>query len=196
MRKWEIPIKKEADLEQVYDVGIVLGGLSTFDGDHSRIQFLRSGDRLFQAIDLYKKGRIKKILISGGSGSISLPDLKEAPIINRYLLDLGIPQNDIILEAQSKNTRENALFTSRILKNNYPGGKYLLITSSFHLRRATACFKKVGIETNSYATDRISESRKFLFDELFIPNIEKLGYWTVLIHEITGYIVYKMMGYA
>src|SRR5205085_10843120 len=70
MRLWETPATKDSDLTSVYDAGIVLGGIISFDQVKDRLQFNRRNDRLIQAIMLYKKGIIKKIFFTGGSGSI------------------------------------------------------------------------------------------------------------------------------
>jgi len=54
-------------------MAIVLGGMSRVDERQERADFNFSGDRLFQTLELYHKGRVKKLFISGGSGSISHP---------------------------------------------------------------------------------------------------------------------------
>lgn len=195
MRKWEIPARSQESLG-TYDVGIVLGGVMFYDSELERLQFHRSVDRVLQAIDLYKKGYIKKILFTGGSGSITYQDLKEAPLIKAYLLLLGIPEKDIIIESASDNTHENAQFTKEILNNRFKEQSYLLISSAFHMRRAVACFENEGIKVDVYSTDRYSGERKFMWDHAFIPNAETLQHWDTLIHEIVGYWVYRMAGYA
>lgn len=195
MRKWEIPTVKNNELE-TYDVGIVLGGMSSYDKDFGRINFQQGIDRLLQAIDLYKKGKIKKIFISGGSGSMVYKEDREAAYLKPYLINLQIPESDILIEAESKNTRENALFTAEVLKKIYPqGAKYLLITSAFHMRRSILCFEKVGLKVAPFTTDRFSGKRKFYFDHLFIPNTQTLVGWDVLIHELMGFATYKISGY-
>ena len=64
------------------------------------------------------------------------------------------------------------------------------------MRRSKGCFKKAGIIAETYSTDRYGGERKFDFDHLFIPNISALDGWSTLIHEVIGYITYKVMGYA
>ena len=197
MRLWEIPTVKEADLQGPYDLGIVLGGMLSYDSQLDRIQFWKGADRLLQAVQLYKDGIIKKIFITSGSGSIKYPDIKEAPLLKKYLRTIGIADEDIILESESKNTRENALFSAPIIHKVAPSGKFLLITSAFHMRRSTGCFNRVGIATTPFSTDRYSGGpRRWELDFLFIPNIETFQAWTVLIHEMTGYLIYKLMGYV
>jgi uncharacterized SAM-binding protein YcdF (DUF218 family) len=194
MRKWEIPAVSIADLPQAqYEAAIVLGGMSFYDGKLHRIQFTRSADRLFQAIDLYKSGKIKRIIFVGGSGSILHSEEKEAFFVKEYLQKIQFPDSALLIESESKNTHENAVFVKPILP--FSKARYLLVTSAAHMRRSLACFKKEGIATYPYSTDRYSGPRKFEFDHLLIPNIGALQEWTVLIHEMVGYITYKIEGY-
>src|SRR5437773_535819 len=71
MRCWEIPAKNYSAIDSTYDVGIVLCGMITYDIKLNRNQFKRQSDRIIQAIELYHSGKIKKFLITGGSGAIS-----------------------------------------------------------------------------------------------------------------------------
>ena len=193
MRLWEIKAKPDEQYSE-YEYGIVLGGMASYDSHLERINFARSSDRLWHALRLYKTGKIKKILLTGGSGSILQQDDREAVFLRNHLLKIGISNEDIIIEKDSKNTRENAVNTAKVLENNKQQ-KHLLITSGFHLRRAKACFDKVGLKTDVYSTDRYSGNRKFIFDHLFIPAPETVFVWSVLIREISGYCVYWLADY-
>ena len=195
MRNWEIPAIKNETLE-TYDAGIVLGGMISYDSNLDRVQFYRGSDRLLQAVSLYRKGKIKKIFFTGGSGSINYPDIKEAPLVKKYILSIGIPEEDIIIESESKNTHENAIFSKQVLDKNFPTGKHLLFTSAFHMRRSIDCFEKAGITVTPYSTDRFSGERKFELDHLIVPNAETFQNWYFLIHEMVGFLVYKIAGYA
>ncbi len=194
-RLWEIPATRIETLKS-YDAGIVLGGMSVYDADLDRAQFYRGVDRLIQAIELYKRGKIKKIIFTGGSGRIMHPEMKEGNYINRYLMYMGIPPKDFIIENESQNTHENALFTKKLLDKENIKGDFLLITSAFHMRRSIGCFQKAGIIVTPYSTDRFSGPRKFEFDYLFIPTISVLYNWDTLIHEITGFLTYKIFRYS
>ena len=192
MYVWEIPATPTEKLGK-YDVGIVLGGMTDYNEQLKRVQFLRSSDRLFQAIALYKKGIIKKILISGGSGSILHPDILEAALLKKYLINIGLPDSVILMEDKSKNTYQNAVFSKPILQKSAPNGNYLLITSGFHMRRALACFKKQGIPVSPYSTDLYSGPMKWEFDYLFVPDATALNNWNVFLHEMIGCITYKII---
>lgn len=166
-----------------------------YDQDLDRAQFYRSVDRLIQAVELYKRGKIGKIIFTGGSGRLLHPEMKEGNYIKRYLLYMGIPTKDFLIESESKNTHENALFTKALLDKENITGDFLLITSAYHMRRSLGCFNKTSINVEPYSTDRYSGPRKFEFDHLFIPEASVMYDWSKLIHEIAGYITYKIVGY-
>ena len=72
--------------------------------------------------------------------------MKEGKYAEQFLLNLGIPAADILIESESNNTRENAVFTQKLLTQKMPAAKCLLITSAFHMRRSIGCFNKVGMQ--------------------------------------------------
>src|SRR5258706_7873052 len=83
-------------------------------------------------------------------------------MVKKFLVEIGIPPEDIIIENKSNNTYENAIFTKEILQRDFPNGRFLLFTAAFHMRRAVACFKKVGMEVTPYGTDRYSGPRNII----------------------------------
>lgn len=185
-----------SELTETYDVAIVLGGFSDYDAEQKLIQFHFSTDRLMAGIKLYKTGIAKKIMISSGSGEILNPDAKEAIFIEDYLLKIGIPANDIIIESESKNTHENAVESAKILNENYTNGNFLLVTSAIHMPRAKRCFKKAGLTITPFSVDQQAGPRKYLLDHLFVPNVKSLVRWQQLIKEWVGYVSYKLTGYC
>ena len=191
-RAWEIKVLKTDSIKTAYDYGIVLGGVCWYDKKNDRLGALRSFDRVYQAIELYKTGKIKKIFISGGSGSIVEDDFKESSIVKAHLIKIGIPSEDIEYEDISRNTMENAVESRKLIPDSC---SCLLITSAFHMRRAQGCFEKVGFKVTPYIVDRYSGDRKFVIDHLIVPNVDALNNWTLIMHEFTGYLVYYFMGY-
>jgi uncharacterized SAM-binding protein YcdF (DUF218 family) len=159
------------------------------------VQFFRGVDRLIQTIDLYKRGVIKKIIFTGGSGRILKPQMKEGGLLKPYILKMGVAEQDLYIENESNNTRENALFTKELIEKEKLNGTFLLITSAFHMRRSIGCFRKVGYNIDYYVTDRYAGPRKWDPDFLFIPNVSTINDWNVILKEWVGYITYKLMGY-
>ena len=184
-----------SDLKETYDVAIVLGGFSNYDATQELIQFHSSTDRLMAGIRLYKTGKVDKIMIVSGSGQITRPNEREALFVQDFLLKIGIPNEDIIIESESKNTRENAVNTKGILEEKYYEGKYILVTSAIHMPRAKRCFNKVGIEIIPFSVDHQAGERRYLIDHLFIPTVDSFRKWQGLIKEWVGLIAYKIAGY-
>lgn len=197
VRAWEVTDDDIYMKDTHYDLAIVLGGMGRVDERQQRFDFGWSGDRLFQTLELYKKGRVKQIMITGGSGSISHPEQLEALYIRKYLLNIGVPDSSIIVEYQSKNTHENALYSKQLLDKRHFKGSILLVTSSFHMRRTMACFAKEGfINITPYVTNKFTGKRKFEWDYCFIPNVEALSSLGLVLHETVGYLTYKVKGYV
>ncbi|WP_027002370.1 YdcF family protein [Hugenholtzia roseola] len=191
---WEIP---PTPMEEVgsYQVGIVLTGVTQpFKSPYDRVYFDKGADRIFHALLLYRKGKIKKIMVCGAphirwNGQT---DGKQTQDVEQMLIAAGVPIGDIILERKSKNTYENALFAKKMLTTYQIKEKPLLITSAFHLRRARACFEKADIAVDTFSTDFYSIEREFAYNP--IPSEKNLYDWGKLIHEWAGYLVYKMTG--
>ena len=63
-RWWEYEAIKIENIKVKYDIGVVLGGVSTYDAKNSTINFNKNADRLIYAEKLYREGIINKILIN------------------------------------------------------------------------------------------------------------------------------------
>lgn len=194
-RLWEVKGTRIDKIEKTYDIGVVLSGMGNYNQDLKRIQINQNGDRIWHTITLYKKGIIKKILISGKDGSIYDYGLNEAIQFRDNLLEWGIPSNDIMIEDSSRNTYENALYTKQLLNNHPEIKSVLLITSANHMRRASACFRKQNTHFDTFTTNVYNgENRIFNLDHLFIPDFNNFSYWNNLTKEWVGYLIYKMTG--
>jgi uncharacterized SAM-binding protein YcdF (DUF218 family) len=197
IRSWETDIVPVSALDQDYDIGIVLGGYSNLRKlPRDRFHFSDNANRLTQALELYKQGKVKKLLLTGGSGSLMQKMPSESREIVPFLLKMGVAENDLIIDPFARNTRENAVYTKKILEQDYPGASCLLITSAVHMRRSKACFKKENIQFTPYSTDVMSETSLSSPAKFIIPNPGGFRRWEALIKEWVGYAVYKVMGYV
>jgi uncharacterized SAM-binding protein YcdF (DUF218 family) len=194
LRKWEItPITLHKN--DKFDYAIVLGGFSNFESTNSRMQLNGAGDRIWQTLQLYKQKKVNKIFITGGSGKLLHLDVTEADKVKAFLITLQIPEKDIIVDALSRNTHENAENSMVWIKKHHPGAKCILITSATHMRRASKCFKKYDPSIVCYPVNLLSEPRKYDFDLLIIPNSQSLCEWDLFLKEMVGYYIYKFVGY-
>lgn len=193
---WEIPGKADQQLK-TYDYGIVLSGMFEYNNDLDRLSARRGADRLWQAIQLYHSGKIKKIILSGDSGYIFKKGLHEAHQLKNMLIDQNIPPEDILVESNSRNTHENAFETVNLLKKKKLMGKsFLLITSALHMRRAMGCFEKEGLKCTSFSTDHyhIASGGSFSANSI-LPNPDAFLMWQRIIKEWVGTLMYRFTGY-
>ncbi|MCE7862419.1 MAG: YdcF family protein [Bacteroidetes bacterium CHB5] len=193
---WEPPATPYHQISKKYKLGILLTGVtkSNMQPD-DRIYFQRGADRVTHTLQLYKLGIIEKILVSGGSGSLTKRARQEADEIAEALLLMGVPETDILIENQSRNTHESAVAVKAMLQNRYQPTDCLLITSAYHMYRSDACFKKAGWPCDTFTCDFLSHNRKFTPDVLFIPKAESVTIWTTLMREWAGLVAYKFSGY-
>ena len=85
-----------------------------------------------------------KFIPSGGKGADE--SISEAEAMKRYLLEQGIPEDDIILEDKSTTTLENLKFSKNIIDSR-EGRKYTaLVTSNYHVYRALRYCRRVGLK--------------------------------------------------
>lgn len=192
---WEVPGTKIAEIKQ-HDLAIVLGGMSDYNNDLNELTIYRQADRIFQAITLYKKGKVKKILISGDSGYITDRGLHEARQMKALLVKWGFPPEDILTDEISRNTHENAVESAKIIQKNSELKSYILVTSGTHMKRSLACFEKQGLHCTPFSTDLLTnQSGNYHWDQYIIPNMDNFSYWNKLLKESIGHLAYSMVGY-
>lgn len=111
---------------------------------------LLEGDGFFRfqkAVDLYKRGMAKKIVFSGNIidkdyGSFPFEEIKP------FILESGVPEEDLIHEDVSQHTRQQAIEVVKMAMAN--GWKKLaLVASHEHQYRAYLTFLREVLDTNS-----------------------------------------------
>eukprot|EP00931_Biecheleriopsis_adriatica_P099382 TRINITY_DN7386_c0_g1_i1.p1 TRINITY_DN7386_c0_g1~~TRINITY_DN7386_c0_g1_i1.p1 ORF type:complete len:402 (+),score=76.05 TRINITY_DN7386_c0_g1_i1:37-1206(+) len=110
-------------------IGIVLGQSLNPDGSAPQVLV----DRALKAKELLDGGMVSMLVVSGGDPAGV--GTTEASQLAKVLEDHGIPKNKIILESQATTTAENAWFALRWIPKGT--GKLYIITSDFHIARAT-----------------------------------------------------------
>ncbi len=195
---WEIPPTPLTSINKNYDFAIVLTGITqnAHKTPSDRVYMQEGADRILHALMLYRKGKVKKILITGGTVEVmGKKHTSEAILLAQILAHAKVSKDDILLETSARNTHENAKNTKQLLVKKYPQNRLLLITSAFHMRRAEACFKKVGLEVVPFSAGFHTQDLKWKTAWL-IPTGRALQLWSLLIHEVSGYLIYKIVGYA
>ena len=125
-----------------YDCAIVLGAKVGPDGTVSYM--LR--DRLDYAYDLYEKGVVPKILVSGDHGET---DYDEVNSMRQYLLDKGAAIEDIFMDHAGFDTYATMYRAKEIFQ--VEGA--VICTQKYHLYRAVYIAKRMGLDAKGVASD-------------------------------------------
>ncbi len=109
-------------------------------------------DRLNEAFDYWSENPEMTIVVSGGQG----PDepVTEAQCMADYLIDLGVPAEQILLEDQSHNTNQNIRYSLQLLQDSGFDGTadMMVVSNGFHLTRARMLWGRAVGTTENLST--------------------------------------------
>ena len=173
---------------------IVLGGSVDTDlsAAHHTPVVPHAADRLFASAELARRYPNARIVFTGGTANLVATDAREADYSAPILENLGIPKDRLILERNSRNTWENAIFTKQLVRPK-PGERWLLVTSAFHMPRSMGIFRTAGFDVEAYPVDWRMGARDDLFSFTNI-GADGLGRTDVAVREWIGLVAYRLMG--
>lgn len=170
----------EDALEKIPDADavVVLGEWFEMNKDGKAVPSLESKMRSIGALELFEKGKVKKIIISGSGHRKGVStEATVADVMKEYLISRGIPENAILTEGTSMNTAEGFENVLDLLDKE-DIRKILLETNEYHLPRARQLFenilKKHGLDINiadSVSAEELLKERSPHYDKL-VSNFE------------------------
>ncbi len=98
----------------------------------------RLKSRLDKALQIYRQGFSKTVMVSGGTGTSGFD---EAKIMKKYLTDLGVPEDQILEDHNGTNTLKTAQNVAQLNPQSV-----ILVSQYFHITRAKLAFQKNGIQ--------------------------------------------------
>ncbi len=151
------------------EVAIVFGAGLWYDGSPTPV--LR--DRIETAAKLYISGKVKKLLMSGDN---RFQNYNEPGAMQAYAIELGIPEEDIVLDYAGQRTYDTCYRAREIFQIS----EVLLVTQSFHLPRALYTCNKLGIK----AIGVPANNRQYRKGSAFFWNMRELpatlvAFWQV-----------------
>lgn len=145
-------------------------------------------ERTATAVKLWKKigGRL---LFSGapapGGGSA-------AEKMALFAREMGVPEQALLVETESLNTRENLLFSKKLIGER--GGTLWLVTSALHMPRSMAVAEALGLEVIPYPCDFRVDQR--LSWQMFVPANSGPAALEGALHELLGTLQYRLRGWV
>jgi len=180
----------------VSDCIVVLGGaLGGAGRPRVDIELTDATDRVYQTAKLYRAGKAKTVIVAAGNQPWAQARVPEARLIGNLLVEWGVLRQAIVLDTASKNTRENAVNASAALRA-HDCRSNLLVTSAWHMPRALATFRKIGIEMYPVSVDIMSLGDEIGSISSLIPRANALATTSLVIKEWLGIWVYRMRDWA
>lgn len=126
------------------DAAVVLGASTWHDQPSEAF-----AARIDHAIRLYRAGRVRCLIFTGGQAPGE--PISNAEAARRYALARGIPDADILVEPDSRYTRENLAYAKRLAVRRGLGS-FVIVSDPLHLRRAMAMASDQGLRAFPSAT--------------------------------------------
>jgi uncharacterized SAM-binding protein YcdF (DUF218 family) len=124
--------------------------------------------RIDHGMDLYRTGRVRRILFTGGVTPGN--ERAESEVARDYAVRRGIPEGDTACETVSRVTRTNLTEAQGLLAD--PRDRVLVVSDPLHMRRAVTMARDIGLDAHPaptpYSRYRSWNSRAaFLSREVF-----------------------------
>ena len=157
--------------------------------------FGSAADRVWHAAALYRAGKARWVLVSGGNKPGDEDVVPEAEAMAVVLRALGVPASALRLEGRSRNTRENAQL-SLALARQVDAKRVLLVTSALHMPRALAVFQGVfagsGVTMIPAATDAEALGDEPRGWAAWLPDARSLEWSSRSVKEVLGLAQVRM----
>jgi SanA protein len=124
-------------------VAIVFGAGLTRSGEPTPALY----DRVVTAVDLYQRGLVNKLLLTGDNRFASY---NEPEAMRRTAVKLGVPNEDLVLDYAGRRTYDSCYRAHAIFGVNHA----ILVTQAFHLDRALYLCDTFGIDSVGVVADR------------------------------------------
>lgn len=151
-------------------VALVLGTAPKLVGGRNNLYFMR---RMAAAAELYKAGRVDKILVSGDNSRVTYD---EPTAMREALIAKGIPEKDIVADFAGFRTLDSIVRAHKVFGLN----ELVVVTDDFHLPRALYIAQHEGVNAVGFQTEplpvstsprtwiREAGARALLFIDLYV----------------------------
>ena len=109
------------------------------------------------------------------------------------LIELGVREDKVIVEGESRNTRDQAFVIANQLEAmGYP--KFVLVTSDSHLRRASLAFLQVGTDPLLIAAENETDNSNWQVSR-WLPSWDALNASHAALREYLALVYYWSRGW-
>lgn len=146
--------------------------------------------RIVAAVRLYQRLRLP-IIVTGGR-VYGDADTAIATIAKRFLMELGVPDNQIIVEDRAQDTAQNARLTAAICRQ-HGFSKPILLTTAYHLKRSLMAFDAAGLQVIPFPAYFQGSTRSHYSWRHVLPRAGALYTSASALHEYWGMLYYRLV---
>lgn len=148
-------------------------------------------ERMTEAVALIRRHPEATLVFAGGSGNLESDELREADVARRLWRDLGVPDERMRFESESRNTYENAVNAYKLVQPK-PGQVWLLVTAAGHMPRSVGVFRRAGWHVTPWPVSyHISTGPDLWYDA---SSLVRLQEFEASLREWLGLLAYWLMG--
>jgi uncharacterized SAM-binding protein YcdF (DUF218 family) len=168
------------------DAIVVLGGSVKYAATTpQRLEWGDAADRFDTGLRLFAAGAGKHLVFTGNTLPLCSYDLNEPVLLGREAVRRGVPESAILRPRVARNTEGDAQSVAA-LSTNTPVHRIILVTSAWHLRRATYIFRDAGFDVVPYPCDFRIPPGIGVDTADFIPSVDGLTLTSLAFREHLG----------
>ena len=145
-------------------------------------------DRIFGGVEAWERSCASKLVFTGG-GTVSPAYTSEGQAMRELAEKLGVMPAAITVLPSASNTVDEATEARRFLAPNI--SRILLVTSGFHMRRASMLFRNAGFEVIEYPVD-LRVPPNGVGPVPWLPHMMALNRSDIMIREGLGLVYYRI----
>lgn len=182
----------EAEIDAIVVLGAGVQVVPAVDGGEMVELDEGSLYRCVHAAEVYRQLGPLPVVLSGGKASASLTGPSVARAMGDFLVGLGVAQEDIVAEEESRTTYENAKYSAALIRQR-DWQRIVLVTDASHMYRAMACFRKMGVQAVA-SPCHYRATRMVWRPSLLIPSTRGAENFYHAFHEWMGVVWYWWKG--
>ena len=161
------------DYRRPADAIVVFGARVRSDGTPS----MTLANRVITASDLYREGLADTVVMTGG---IEPSGFDETAVMRDLAVELGVPRNAIVLDADGDTTSASVANTTRLF-HHLESHRILAVSQFYHLPRIKLTYAAAGVEvwTVPARTSSIPQTKGLITRE--IP-----AFWLYYLRAVVG----------
>lgn len=163
---------------------VLTGGAMSPHAGVSRPELLAGSSmpRAIGAARVYRERPVGHVIVTGRADAWAYPD-DTANAMADVMVAFGVPRERVLVEPLALDTRQNALFSS-LLVRTLGAEKTVVVTSALHMPRALREFERIGLPVIGAPVDhRYEEPEGFA---PYVPSVVSFVRMGQVIHEVLG----------